>query len=64
MNDSSRGDGARGVFASRVEKNDPHTQIASKLKALYQAVENEPVPQQLIDLLRRLDEAERARSGD
>ncbi|WP_425288615.1 NepR family anti-sigma factor [Sinorhizobium glycinis] len=38
--------------------------IASKLRALYQAVETEPVPEQFIDLLRRLDEAERGQSED
>ncbi|QFI65204.1 hypothetical protein EKH55_0330 [Sinorhizobium alkalisoli] len=36
----------------------------SKLKALYGAVEDEPVPQHFLDLLRRLDEAERNHSGD
>ncbi|HXV30962.1 MAG TPA: NepR family anti-sigma factor [Sinorhizobium sp.] len=65
MNDSPRGGGGvRGVLAGRVEKSDPHAQIASKLKALYQAVENEPVPEHFIDLLRRLDEAERGPSRE
>lgn len=64
MNDSSRGGGARDTFNRRLEKDDTDNQIASKLKALYQAVENEPVPQHFIDLLRRLDEAEKAQSRD
>ncbi|ASY55378.1 hypothetical protein SS05631_c04220 [Sinorhizobium sp. CCBAU 05631] len=38
--------------------------MVSRLRALYQAVESEAVPQQFIDLLRRLDEAERAQSDD
>ncbi|MBB4184070.1 NepR family anti-sigma factor [Sinorhizobium terangae] len=42
--------------------NDPSAQIASKLKALYQALENEPIPRQFIDLLERLDAAESAQS--
>ncbi|WP_172751210.1 NepR family anti-sigma factor [Ensifer sp. LCM 4579] len=58
MKDSSRG-GARGA-----KSRDPHAPIASKLKALYEAVEEEPVPQHFLDLLRRLDEAERTHSHD
>ncbi len=64
MNDSSRRGGARDTLNRRLEKDDTSNQIASKLKALYQAVENEPVPQRLIDLLGRLDEAEKAQSRD
>ncbi|THK37961.1 hypothetical protein EHS39_10700 [Ensifer sp. MPMI2T] len=41
---------------------DPSVRIASKLKALYQAWENEPIPRQFIDLLERLDASERAQS--
>ncbi|MDK1384445.1 NepR family anti-sigma factor [Sinorhizobium sp. 8-89] len=43
---------------------DPSAQIASGLKALYQALENEPVPQQFIELLERLDAAEVAQSRE
>lgn len=64
MNDSPRRGGARDTLNRRLEKDDTSNQIASKLKALYQAVENEPVPQRLIDLLGRLDEAEKAQSRD
>lgn len=59
MIDRSRGG---GITAGRVDEADRHAQIASKLKALYRAVENEPVPQHFVDLLRRLEEAEKARS--
>ncbi len=35
------------------------SQIADKLKALYTAVEQEPIPDIFLDLLERLDRAER-----
>ena len=38
--------------------SDPSTQIASKLKALYSAVEQEPIPDMFLDLLDKLDKAE------
>lgn len=38
---------------------DPNAQIASKLKALYSAVEQEPIPDTFLDLLEKLDQAER-----
>ena len=50
--------GAVPAGVDRAETTQPHGQIASKLKALYQTVENEPVPQHFLDLLHRLDEAE------
>lgn len=37
---------------------DPNAQIASKLKALYTAVEEEPIPDIFLDLLEKLDKAE------
>jgi len=62
MNEFSGGQkGRRNASAGKTE---PDTQIGSQLKALYQAFENEPVPQHFVDLLRRLDEAERERSRD
>lgn len=36
--------------------------IASQLKQYYRSVEQEPIPDQLLDLLEKLDQAER--SGD
>ena len=38
---------------------DPNGQIASKLKALYSSVEQEPIPDTFLDLLEKLDQAER-----
>lgn len=38
--------------------SDPNNQIASKLKALYSAVEQEPIPDMFLDLLEKLDKAE------
>jgi Anti-sigma factor NepR len=38
--------------------SDPNTQIASKLKALYSAIEQEPIPDTFLDLLEKLDRAE------
>lgn len=37
----------------------PNTDIGKKLRALYSAVQDEGIPPQLLDLLDRLDEAER-----
>jgi len=37
---------------------DPNNQIASKLRALYSAVEQEPIPDLFLDLLEKLDKAE------
>lgn len=64
MKDSTKEGSARDTFARRLEKDVTNNQIASKLKALYQAVENEPVPRHFIDLLRRLDEAEETQSRE
>lgn len=38
----------------------PTTDIGSRLRALYGAVQDEGVPEQLLDLLERLDTAEKA----
>ncbi|OOG66588.1 hypothetical protein BLJAPNOD_03974 [Ensifer sp. M14] len=44
---------------------DPNGLIGSKLKALYRAIEQEPVPDIFIDLLQKLDDAEaHARAND
>lgn len=37
---------------------DPNNQIASKLRALYSAIEQEPIPDLFLDLLEKLDKAE------
>lgn len=41
----------------------PTTDIGSRLRALYGAVQDEGVPERLLDLLERLDSAEQAQSG-
>jgi hypothetical protein len=41
----------------------PTTDIGSRLRALYGAVQDEGVPEQLLDLLEKLDTAEKAQSG-
>jgi hypothetical protein len=41
----------------------PTTDIGSRLRALYGAVQDEGVPEQLLDLLERLDNAELAQVG-
>jgi hypothetical protein len=51
----------------RVRRGDdelgPNSDIGSKLRALYGAVQDEPIPSRFLDLLERLDEAEQ-RTGD
>ncbi len=42
----------------------PNTDIGSRLRALYGAVQEEGVPDQLLDLLEKLDNAEKAQRGD
>ncbi|MHA6297262.1 NepR family anti-sigma factor [Devosia sp. CAU 1758] len=41
----------------------PTTDIGSRLRALYGAVQDEGVPDQLLDLLEKLDGAEKAQGG-
>lgn len=40
----------------------PNTDIGSRLRALYGAVQDEGVPDQLLDLLEKLDSAERSQA--
>jgi len=43
---------------------DPNGAIGRKLKSFYDVIETEPVPDRLLDLLEKLDEAERrAKTG-
>ena len=52
----------RGAGSSR--SVDPNGVIGRKLKSFYDVIETEPVPDALLDLLEKLDEAERkAKSG-
>jgi hypothetical protein len=39
---------------------DPNSRIGRKLREYYGAVENEPIPDRFLDLLEKLDEAEKA----
>ncbi|WIY51947.1 NepR family anti-sigma factor [Devosia sp. YIM 151766] len=41
----------------------PNSDIGSRLRALYGAVQEEGVPDQLLDLLERLDNAEKAQQA-
>lgn len=41
----------------------PTTDIGSRLRALYGAVQDEGVPEQLLDLLEKLDNVEKAQGG-
>ncbi|SER95270.1 NepR family anti-sigma factor [Rhizobium sp. NFR03] len=47
----------------RAETMDPNSQIVSKLRAFYSAVEQEPLPDTFLDLLQQLDTVEKARKG-
>jgi len=38
----------------------PNTDIGAKLRAFYGSVEDQPIPDNLLDLLEKLDQAERA----
>ncbi|TPW26689.1 NepR family anti-sigma factor [Pararhizobium mangrovi] len=37
---------------------DPNSEIGSRLKAFYSAVQEEPIPDRFLDLLQKLDESE------
>ena len=41
----------------------PNTDIGARLRALYGAVQDEGVPEQLLDLLEKLDSAEQAQKA-
>jgi hypothetical protein len=42
----------------------PGGKIGAKLRALFTAIEREPIPMDLLDLLEQLDEAERRQKHD
>lgn len=59
MND--RNEARLGRHANRARQKDPlgpNTEIGSKLRALFAAVEEEAIPSRFLDLLEKLDEAE------
>lgn len=49
---------------NRSSKHDSTDGIGSQLKQYYKSVEQEPIPDQLLDLLEKLDQAERSSSSD
>lgn len=53
---------AQERFSARSRRGDdglgPNSDIGSKLRALYGSVQNEPIPEDILDLLERLDQAE------
>ena len=48
------------VTGRRPSNHDATDAIGSQLKHYYKSVEQEPIPDQLLDLLEKLDQAERA----
>jgi hypothetical protein len=52
-------DKKRGGAAAPAKAFDPNGAIGRKLKSFYDVIETEPVPDRLLDLLEKLDEAER-----
>jgi len=50
--------------AGRRSNHDASDAIASQLKRYYKSVEQEPIPDTLLDLLEKLDQAERAGTVD
>lgn len=61
VDERSAKEGGRAKAASGL---DPNGLIGSKLKALYRAIEQEPVPDLFIDLLQKLDDAEARTQAD
>lgn len=51
--------GATGSWGRRIDLG-PTDAIASQLKQYYTSVEQEPIPDNLLSLLEKLDEAERS----
>ncbi|MCB1477901.1 MAG: NepR family anti-sigma factor [Tepidamorphaceae bacterium] len=47
---------------NRPSSADPNHEITRRLKAYYASVEEEPIPERFIELLEKLDEAEKAQS--
>ncbi|HEV7306830.1 NepR family anti-sigma factor [Ensifer sp.] len=50
--------GAGRAAGTTLWTEDPNAQIAAKLKALYQSVQEEAIPARFLDLLEKLDAAE------
>ena len=56
-------DKRRGGNAPAKAAFDPNGPVGRKLKSFYDVIETEPVPDRLLDLLEKLDEAERKAGG-
>ncbi|MEI2300669.1 NepR family anti-sigma factor [Ensifer sp. MJa1] len=50
--------GAGRITGATSWTEDPNAQIAAKLRALYQSVQEEAIPARFLDLLEKLDAAE------
>ncbi|MCA1494302.1 MULTISPECIES: NepR family anti-sigma factor [Sinorhizobium/Ensifer group] len=50
--------GAGRPMGANPKSDDPNAQIATKLKALYQSVQEEAIPARFLELLERLEAAE------
>ena len=53
-------DSKRGSATAAFDANGP---VGRKLKSFYDVIETEPVPDRLLDLLEKLDEAEQRAKG-
>ncbi|OCP04866.1 MULTISPECIES: NepR family anti-sigma factor [unclassified Ensifer] len=61
--ESGKNDGPDGPTGGAADTLDLRGSLGARLKALYQALEQEPIPELFIDLLQKLDEAEAAPEG-
>ncbi|MDX0559079.1 hypothetical protein GOC96_14065 [Sinorhizobium medicae] len=50
--------GAERMIGKNPSSDDPNAQIAVKLKALFQSVQEEAIPARFLDLLEKLEAAE------
>lgn len=50
-------------LSSRDSEAKPHADISKKLRALYESIEDEGIPDHLLNLLEKLDQAENAQSN-
>ena len=50
---------SRGKRGAPLSTLDPNSVVGRRLKSFYDTIEAEPLPDQLLDLLEKLDEAER-----
>lgn len=57
---TERREGQGGGLGGTTERSHAHGLIGARLNALYQALEQEPVPDLFIDLLEKLEKAEAA----